>query len=183
MSKKEYNYSLTNRVIFSANTGVRISELINIKWTDVHFEKMTVRISNKSDFETKTKEERTIPLNEKAYAVLSGMEHRGEYVFSCLDTRRRDKHYVTRAFKKVLRSVGLGEGYSFHCLRHTFASHLVQRGVSIYVTSKLLGHASPKTTEIYAHLTPENYHDAVNLLDMEERKKYTAIVPESVSSE
>jgi len=83
----------------------------------------------------------------------------------------------------VLRSVGLGKGYSFHCLRHTFALHLVQRGVSIYVVSKLLGHASPKTTEIYAHLAPETYHDAVNLLDTEERKKYTAVAPQSVSSE
>jgi site-specific recombinase XerD len=45
---------------------------------------------------------------------------------------------------------------------------LVQRGVSLYIVSKLLGHASPKTTEIYAHLAPEKLHDVVNLLNPEE---------------
>ena len=60
---------------------------------------------------------------------------------------------------------------------------LRQEGVSIYVVSKLLGHASPKTTEIYAHLAPETYHDAVNLLDMNERKKYTDKAMEAVQSQ
>jgi len=66
---------------------------------------------------------------------------------------------------------------------YTFASHLVQRGVSIYVVSKLLGHASPKTTEIYAHLTPENYHDAVILLDVEEQRVSSTTLTEAVKVE
>ena len=60
--------------LFTANTGVRISELINLTWSDVNFQNMTIRISNKDDFETKSKKERTIALNETAYNVLAGME-------------------------------------------------------------------------------------------------------------
>ena len=151
-------------MIFAVNTGVRIGELINIKWTDVDFAGMRVRISHKEDFRTKSGRERTIPLNEAAYDVLSRLERKGEYVFCRWDGEKRDKHFISRRFKKCLRKVDLGEGFSFHSLRHTFASHLVQKGVSLYIVSKLLGHSNLKTTEIYAHLAPEKYHDVVGLL-------------------
>lgn len=153
-------------VIFAANTGVRVSELINLEWTDVDFHNMTARIANKDDFETKTKRERTIPVNESAYSVLSGLERKGNYVFCRLDGRKRDKHFVCRSFKECLRKAGLGEGYSFHSLRHTFASQLVQKGISVYTVQKLLGHSNIKTTEIYAHLAPEKFHGVVGVLQL-----------------
>jgi integrase len=153
-------------VLFAANTGVRVSELINIAWSDVDFHAMTVRICNKDDFQTKTKRERTIPLNETAYDVLSGLERKGEYIFCRKDGIKRDKHYVCRAFKAALRNAGLGEGYSFHSLRHTFASLLVQKGISLYMVQKLLGHSNIKTTEIYAYLAPEKRHDVVAVLSL-----------------
>lgn len=158
-------------VLFAANTGVRVSELINITWSDVDFQNMTVRICNKDDFQTKTKRERTIPLNETAYDVLSGLERKGEYVFCCKDGSKRDKHYICRAFKAAVRSSGIGENYSFHSLRHTFASHLVQKGISLYIVQKLLGHSNIKTTEIYANLAPEKRHDVVGVLYLRSEKK------------
>jgi site-specific recombinase XerD len=158
-------------VLFAANTGVRVSELINIAWADVDFHNMTVRIANKDDFQTKTKRERTIPLNETAYDVLSGLERKGEYVFCRKDGVKRDKHYVCRSFKAAVRKAGLGEGYSFHSLRHTFASLLVQKGISLYIVQKLLGHSNIKTTEIYAYLAPEKRHDVVAVLDLHGAEK------------
>ena len=158
-------------VIFAVNTGVRIGELINIKWSDVDFGNMTVRISQKDGFETKSRKERTIPLNEKAYDVLSGIERKGEYVFARRDGKKRDKHFISRRFKACLTKEGLSNGFSFHCLRHTFASHLVQKGVSLYIVSKLLGHANTKTTEIYAHLAPQTFHGVVKLLEEEKAPK------------
>ena len=165
--------------MFAANTGVRISELINLEWSDVDFHNMTVRISNKEDFETKSKRERTLPLNETAYDVLSGIERKGDYIFCRLDGKKRDKHFVCRSFKKCLRKAGLGEGYSFHSLRHTFASQLVQKGISLYMVQKLMGHANIKTTEIYAYLAPETFHNIVGVLQLDGNngQKKEEIVP------
>ena len=55
--------------------------------------------------------------------------------------------------------------FDFYSLRHTFASGLVQHGVSIYQVSKLLGHADIKTTEIYAHLRAEDLRESVEMLN------------------
>ncbi len=167
-------------VVFAANTGVRISELINLVWSDIDFHNMTARISNKDDFETKSKRDRTIPLNETAYDVLSGLERKGDYIFSRLDGIKRDKHFICRSFKKCLRKDGLGEGYkSFHSLRHTFASQLVQKGISLYMVQKLMGHSNIKTTEIYAYLAPETFHNVVGVLQLvgKNGQKKEEIVP------
>jgi site-specific recombinase XerD len=76
---------------------------------------------------------------------------------------------VSKKFKKYIREVGLVEQFTFHSLRHTFASHLVQKGVSLYIVSKLLGHSDMKTTEIYAHLAPETFLDVVNILNFQKK--------------
>ena len=153
-------------MLFTANTGVRVSDLVNIAWSDVDFHNMTVRIFNKDDFQTKTKRERTIPLNETAYDVLSGFVRNSEYVFCRMDRQKRDKHFICRSFKAAVRKAGLGEDFSFHSLRHTFASILVQKGISLYMVQKLLGHSNIKITEIYAYLASEKRHDVVAVLDL-----------------
>lgn len=72
---------------------------------------------------------------------------------------RRDT--LTHAFKKQVKAFGLSNDIHFHSLRHTFASWLVQDGVSLYQVDRLLGESDTKTTEIYAHLQPESMHDVV----------------------
>jgi site-specific recombinase XerD len=69
--------------------------------------------------------------------------------------------YPTNA---AVRDAELNDKYHFHNLHLTFPSWLVQKGVSIYELSKLLGHADIKTTEIYAHLKENNLRSSVNLL-------------------
>lgn len=66
---------------------------------------------------------------------------------------------VSTRYRKFVRSVGLKGGV--HKLRHTFASHLVQNGVDLYTVSKMLGHNSITTTEIYAHLSPLTLAQAI----------------------
>jgi len=77
---------------------------------------------------------------------------------------RKSGARISKLFTKYLREAGYGKEFTFHSLRHTFASHLVQNGVSLYIVSKLLGHSDIKVTEIYSHLSPETFHDAVSLL-------------------
>jgi site-specific recombinase XerD len=77
---------------------------------------------------------------------------------------RRDS--LTKAFKRFVRETDLPKAIHFHSLRHTFASWLVQDGVSLYQVGRLLGHTNTKTTEIYAHLQPETMHDVVDRIKL-----------------
>ena len=70
----------------------------------------------------------------------------------------------TRYFKRFVIKAKVNPKLNFHSLRHPFASWLGQGGVSIYVVSKLLGHRDIKTTEIYTHLSSENFKAAVDSL-------------------
>jgi site-specific recombinase XerD len=67
-------------------------------------------------------------------------------------------------FQKISRKAGLSG--NIHTLRHTYASHLVQNGVDLYTVSKLLGHTTIKTTQIYAHLAPHSLIAAIDRLPL-----------------
>jgi integrase/recombinase XerD len=71
---------------------------------------------------------------------------------------------MNKQFRKILSKSNLSDKIYFHTLRHSFASQLVQKGVSLYVVKELLGHEDLSTTQIYAHLQQQNLRDAVNLL-------------------
>ena len=73
--------------------------------------------------------------------------------------------YFSRRFKAACKKVGIDESVHFHTLRHSFASHLAQKGVSLYVIKELLGHSSVSTTEIYSHLNMESLREAVDKLN------------------
>jgi site-specific recombinase XerD len=73
--------------------------------------------------------------------------------------------FISKKFRKYVKKTGLNPKLSFHSLRHTFASWLIQKGVSIYSVSKLLGHSNIRVTEIYAHLRQSDLMDSVNILN------------------
>ena len=75
-----------------------------------------------------------------------------------------NQQFISHKIKKIIKQAGINQQLNFHSLRHTFASWLVQAGVSIYEVSKLLGHSNIRTTEIYAHLEIGNLHEAVKKL-------------------
>jgi hypothetical protein len=74
------------------------------------------------------------------------------------------------------------EDFTFHSLRHTFASQLVRNGVDLYVVQKLLGHASPKMTQRYAHLREDMLKEAINKIDRQfEGVLYNNALPNSTN--
>jgi integrase/recombinase XerD len=75
-----------------------------------------------------------------------------------------NEDYISKTFKQAVRDAELDNSIHFHSLRHSFASSLVQKGVSLYVVKELLGHEDLATTQIYSHLQKENLTEAVNLL-------------------
>lgn len=132
-----------------ANTGLRRTEALQLKHTDIRQGSVYVLSSGKA--RTKSAKWRRVPMNEEARAAYEHLKQRTgdtEYVLP-----RINKDVLSIQFVKVLRTLGLGG--SLHSLRHTFASHLVMNGVPLAVVKDLLGHATITTTEIYAHLAPQ----------------------------
>lgn len=135
--------------ILLANTGMRLGELHNLKVSDIH--KDGIYITSSADARTKSKKWRKIPLTLAAKEVLKSFDMTQEYL---LPRIRKDS--IKTRFKRVCVKAQIPHGkHGVHCLRHTFASHLVMAGRPLMVVQKLLGHSSIKTTEQYAHLAPE----------------------------
>lgn len=151
------NYDFKDLIIFAANTGMRLNELINLKFENI--KNNTVVLDN-VNFRTKTDKSRIIPLNNTAQKIISSRTIQ-EFIF----TYRGNKwslDYPSKLLKKEVLKLGLNDKLNFHSLRHSFASWLVQSGVDLYVVKELLGHSSIVTTQIYAHLKKDNLIDAVN---------------------
>ena len=153
---------LQELVIFAVNTGMRRGEIVNLKWENVDFIRKLVLVRNSQQFTTKSKRERTIPLNRRALHTLKERSGSSGYVFTDAEGLNiRDKR-LTRLFAEAVRRAGINPRLHFHSLRHTFASWLVQDGVSLYEVQKLLGHSNIAVTQVYSHLQPETLHSTVN---------------------
>ena len=143
-------------------TGFRNSELRYLTWPEIGFDRDVITLTNKEGFTLKSKQSRTVPLNGDLKAILSPMRQRRGYCFADDRGRQFGATQLTRAFKRlIVKPCGLPH-FSLHTLRHTFASHLVMKGVDIYRVSQWLGHSSVNTTMIYAHLAPQD--DQINVL-------------------
>jgi site-specific recombinase XerD len=156
------------RPIFYAflNTGMRKSELENLEWSDIDFDRRKVKISVKEDWAPKTNE-REIPVNDGLLKVLKEQKNKwgvGRYVFPDEDGEKIYKNRLLRAIKSLAKKLKLGDDVNVHTLRHTFASQLVMKGVDLATVKQLLGHSDIETTMIYSHLTDEHVDKAVDKL-------------------
>jgi len=157
--------------ITAFNSGMRLGEILNLIWDCVDFGRRIIIIKNINGFVTKSKKERIIPMNNCLLDLFlnryqtSKMVSKSNYIFFRVIGVKLNEDYVSKQFKRAVRSAGLSDDIHFHTLRHSFASNLIQKGASIYVVKELLGHESISTTQIYSHLQSENLSEAVSLLD------------------
>jgi len=150
-------------------TGLRLGELINMRWHWIDFLQNQITVKYTDDFLTKSKKERIVPMCDKVKSILfkrlnAAIHNPDEFVFYHFKGKLLYQESISKQFKKIVRQSNLNEKIHFHTLRHSFASLLVQRGVSLYVVKELLGHEDLTTTQIYSHLQKQNLKDAVNLL-------------------
>jgi site-specific recombinase XerD len=108
-------------------------------------------------------------MNEKVRSILlsrsnSNTHQPHELVFYRIRNNILYQESISKQFKKIVRKSNLNDKIHFHTLRHSFASLLAQKGVSLYIIKELLGHEDLATTQIYSHLQQQNLRDAVNLL-------------------
>lgn len=163
-------------VALALGTGLRLGELIRLKWFDVDFQRRSLIIRK-----SKSGRVRVVPLSEMALAALSEQwDKTGSltYVFAARYFRWRHQYFDRPRspswFRRAIRPIQAqipkfrmtrGTGRGWHLLRHTFASRAAQRGVSIYKLASWLGHTDVKTTRIYAHLQGGYDKDIEQVLD------------------
>ena len=136
-------------------TGLRVSELINLKQSQINFNQGVLRIVGKGD------RERLIPLGEESQRWIKDFIN-GPRLDILLPTRRGDR-MTRQAFwhiiKRYAEKAGVRKKMSPHSLRHAFATHLLNRGADLRVVQMLLGHSDLSTTQIYTHVARERLKD------------------------
>ncbi|MBT3182768.1 MAG: site-specific integrase, partial [Deltaproteobacteria bacterium] len=145
--------------VLALNTGMRAGEVLALSWRDVDLNTglITVRRSYDSHQKcikdtTKGFKVRHVPINNALYAELSKMKKssKSDLVFSTISGNPKDRSNVTHYFQRDSKEAGVRK-IRFHDLRHTFASHFMMNGGSIFELQIILGHSDVKTTMRYAH--------------------------------
>ena len=135
-------------------TGMRVSELINLKITDIDHNRLVVKVMGKGS------KERLIPYGEVASDYLNAyLKNRKEINSNEIFLSNRGKKITRSAFwnriKLYLKKENLKESISPHTLRHAFATHLLNRGADLRSVQILLGHSDLSTTQIYTHIAKQ----------------------------
>jgi integrase/recombinase XerD len=146
--------------------GLRVTELVNLKLTDVHFDEGFIKVQGKGN------KERLIPMGQKAKdAIIAYIQnYRGT-----LKIERKDENvlFLNRRGKKMTRvmiftiikdlaiKIDLQKNISPHTFRHSFATHLMEGGADLRAIQDMLGHESITTTEVYTHLDKEFLKDTI----------------------
>src|SRR5262249_7088609 len=150
-------------VAIALHTGFRRSEQFHLRWQDVDFPTGVLTVPR-----SKHGEVRRVPMNETVRDVLTTLPSRqgSPYVFpsATAQTPLDSQNFVNRVFVKALRNAGIDD-FTWHCLRHTFASRLVMKGVDLRTVQEVMGHKTLAMTLRYAHLSPGHQLDAVRRLD------------------
>lgn len=166
--KSESNQTLRDLYNLDFYTGLRLAEIINLDWSNVHLKESFILIGD-SSFKTKARKVRRVPLCTKAIEILENripklyQAKKKNYVFCKPNGFQFTGNYVSKHFKKLLRVNGYSEEYHFHSIRHSTASNLARMGVAVPMIQQILGHSNIQTTMIYTHT---NFSDLVNAVSV-----------------
>ena len=153
------NEAVKRAYLFSCFCGLRISDITGLKWKDVFVDRGQYRLAISMQ---KTKEPIYLPLSPEA---LKWMPERGEKTSEDHVFDLPSPSMINLLLKPWAKAAGIDKRFSFHTARHTFATMMLTLGADLYTTSKLLGHADVKMTQVYAKIINQKKDDAVNLVN------------------
>ncbi|HPW37577.1 MAG TPA: tyrosine-type recombinase/integrase [Syntrophorhabdus sp.] len=162
---------LHDMALLSLHCGLRAGEIFNLTWSDINFARSTLTLRDTKSSRTRiafmTQQVKEM-LQERSKATSE--ERQNDYVF--LNRKGHKVKEISNSFDRVVSATGLNNGITdprqkltFHGLRHTYASWLVESGVSIYVVKEMLGHQSTAMSERYSHIGHNSMRDAVKTLE------------------
>ncbi len=175
------NRRAANAVKLMILTGARRSEVLSATWDQFDLER---GVWTKPSHHTKQKRTEHVPLSGPARALVSTMlaetDPQSPYLFPG-DAPDKPLGDIKGFWERVCKLAGI-EGVRLHDLRHTYASSLVSRGISLHIVGRLLGHTQPQTTARYAHLDDVALRDATEgfgaLVADTENKPAVAAIPQ-----
>lgn len=147
-------------------TGLRVSELINLKASDVNLQMGFLRCIGKGS------KERVVPLGEVAAELIKAYMDRAwgplshgettEYLFLTKDGHPMSRVMFWKIIRKYALQAGITKHITPHTLRHSFATHLLERGADLRSLQEMLGHSSIATTQVYTHVSREHLREIYN---------------------
>lgn len=151
------NPILKQASLFSILTGLRFSDVTNLKWGNVFYTK-TEGYSIRFEHKKTENIEHNFPISEQAYTMLGKPNEQNQQVFEGLTNKlARD-----RILKKWTTDAGISKHITFHCFRHTYATLQLEGGTALNTVSTMLGHKNLKTTQIYAKIVDKTKRDTTN---------------------
>lgn len=147
-------------------TGLRISEIINLKLEDLHLTMGTLQTLGKGH------KERIVPVGDEAIKWVNRYleearpkllkQKRSNYLFLNFHGNNLTRQGVWKNLKAEVRKAGIQKNITLHTLRHSFATHILENGADLRIVQELLGHADISTTQIYTHLSNKQLADIYN---------------------
>ena len=162
----ECAHSLRDRALFEMAyaTGMRLGELTRLLITDIDSKRMVIRVD-----QGKGRKDRYVMLSASLLETLRGYWRQARpqgYLFPGDGGKRPLSHSsAQKAFGRAKLAAGIAKPVSFHTLRHSFATHLLEDGVNVRTIQSLLGHRSLQTTERYTHVAENYLHQMRSPLD------------------
>ena len=150
---------LKSIVTIALFTGMRKSEILNLKWRDVDFNHDIIYL-----YQTKNGEKREVPMNALVKSTLIKVEKNPESQYIFANRKGRPHTNIRKSFFTALTKCDI-INFRFHDLRHTFASQLAMSGVDINTIRELMGHKTLKMTLRYSHLSSGHKKRAVDVLN------------------
>ena len=143
--------------LFSALTGLRHCDIRKLKWAEIDDTSDPPRLNFTQQ---KTKGVEYEPFSRQALELCGPRRRTDELVFQGLPEVKR----MSDTLKPWLKAAGIDKTITFHCFRHTFATLQLANGTDIYTVSKMLGHTSVRTTQIYANVVDKKKEEAANAI-------------------
>ncbi len=142
--------------------GLRADELINLKISHINWDRRQIQVKGKGN------KERVTMLSDILQVLLKDYITRyqpAEYLFEGQYGGKYTYSSLSSVFKQALQKAGIDKPFTLHCLRHSFATHLLEGGTDLRFIQILLGHNSSKTTEIYTHVSQKSLQNIQSPLD------------------
>ncbi len=141
-------------ISLSYGAGFRVSETINLKIKDINLEELTIHIKS-----AKGKKDRITIFPEKLKTDLvniMALRDKNDYVFESNREGKLTERTAQKIFENALKNAKITKDATFHSLRHSFATHLLENGVDVRYVQELLGHQNIRTTQLYTKVTNPN---------------------------